>query len=112
MPDVFPFGTRTWRSGTDRACSLAGMKARCFSEKPWESVGAAGMEKSTTISANFEITMPQELCAKLGWQPGTELAIVPKGSGALLIAVPDVNALHGIMEGTDTSGYRDQEDRY
>ena len=70
------------------------------------------MEKSTTISANFQIAIPSELCVKLGWQPGTELAFIPKGSGALLIAVPEANALHGIVEGADTSGYRDREDRY
>lgn len=91
---------------------LAGQPQLHFSEKPWKCVGAAGMDKSTTISANFQIGMPYEQRAKLGWRPATELAFVPQGSGALLIAVPKANVLQRIIEGADTSGYQNREDRY
>ncbi|WP_395831768.1 AbrB/MazE/SpoVT family DNA-binding domain-containing protein [Elstera sp.] len=41
-----------------------------------------------TLSAKFQLTLPQALCAARQWQPGQEFTLVPKANGLLLVPVP------------------------
>lgn len=46
------------------------------------------------------------------WMPGQELALIAKGNGLLLVAVPPLEDLRRIAEGADREGCRDRNDRY
>lgn len=41
-----------------------------------------------TLSANFQLNLPQDLCATRQWQPGQEFTFTPKGNSLLLVPVP------------------------
>ena len=45
------------------------------------------------------------------WEAGQIFAFIPKGTGVLLVPVPDRDALAGIAEGAATDGYRDRPNR-
>lgn len=90
----FRFGTTAWRSGGERVCRDEGTTLFC---RVSEMRGDSRNRQVRNDHRGLADHQPRELCAKLGWQPGTEVAFIPKGSGALLIAVPEANALHGIM---------------
>ena len=45
------------------------------------------------------------------WQAGQVFAFIPKGTGVLLVPVPEQEELAGIARGADATGYRDREDR-
>jgi hypothetical protein len=69
------------------------------------------MSETVTLSAEFEIQIPETLCAERGWKAGQVLTLMPKGSGILLMPVPERGALAGIAEAKSTHGYRDRTDR-
>jgi hypothetical protein len=45
------------------------------------------------------------------WKAGQAFAFVPKGSGVLLVPVPDARELKGIVAGAKPTDYRDRSDR-
>ena len=70
------------------------------------------MADTATLSAKFQISIPKAIRAAQHWQAGQEFAFIPKGSGVMLVPVPDVSALAGIAKGAKGSSYRDRSDRY
>lgn len=67
---------------------------------------------TTTLSTEFEISLPVDLCAEMGWKPGQELALIPKGTGLLIIPVPSLDELRGLATGANAGDYRDRRDRF
>ena len=70
------------------------------------------MANTTTLSSEFQITIPKEVREAQNWKPGQELALITKESGVLLVPVPDDEAMFGIAKGASIDNYRDRDDRY
>jgi len=70
------------------------------------------MADTATLSSKFQISIPKAVREAQGWQAGQEFVFIPKGSGVLLVPVPDIADLRGIAKGADPTGYRDRRDRY
>lgn len=70
------------------------------------------MANTTTLSSEFQITIPKEVREAQNWEPGQEFALITKESGVLLVAVPDDEAMFGIAKGASIDNYRDRDDRY
>ena len=69
------------------------------------------MTATATLSRKFQISIPKALREKQRWEAGQEFVFVPKGSGVLVMPVPQCNELHGIARAADTTAYRDRDDR-
>lgn len=70
------------------------------------------MADTTTLSSKFQISIPKAVREAQGWEAGQEFVFIPKGSGVLLVPVPELEDLRGIARGADPSDYRDRRDRY
>ncbi|GGK47555.1 AbrB/MazE/SpoVT family DNA-binding domain-containing protein [Salinarimonas ramus] len=69
------------------------------------------MSQTTTLSSKFQISIPKAVRAAHGWSAGLKFAFIPKGTGVLLVPVPDRSDLAGLAEGASPDGFRDREDR-
>lgn len=65
---------------------------------------------STTISANYEITLTKEFCDEMGWQPGQRLKLIVVDGLAHLVPIRSIEELKGIAKGASMEGYREEED--
>jgi AbrB family looped-hinge helix DNA binding protein len=63
------------------------------------------------LSAKFQISIPRAIRASRNWAAGQEFAFIPKGTGVLLVPVPDIEQLSGVARGAKPDGYRDRTDR-
>jgi AbrB family looped-hinge helix DNA binding protein len=70
------------------------------------------MVAPSTISPEYQVSIPKSLCDQLRWRPGQKVAFIPKGNGLLMIPAPSREELIGLTRGADTSDYRDRNDRY
>ncbi|EXI88998.1 MAG: transcriptional regulator, AbrB family [Candidatus Accumulibacter regalis] len=70
------------------------------------------MAASATLSRKFQIAIPETLRDEQHWHAGQEFVFIAKGSGVLLIPVPELAQLVGIAKGTNRDAYRNREDRY
>ena len=70
------------------------------------------MAQTAKLSSRFRISIPKAIRAEMHWNAGQTFAFIPKGDGALLIPVPEIDDLRGIAEGADTSDNRDRADRF
>ncbi len=70
------------------------------------------MAETATLSATFEVSIPKSLRETHRWEAGQEFALIPKGSGILLVPVPERDTLAGIAEGAATGDDRDRSDRF
>jgi len=69
------------------------------------------MSETAILSPKFQITIPATVRAARGWRAGQVLAIIPKGTGILLMPVPERGQLTGIAKGASAVDYRDRMDR-
>lgn len=69
------------------------------------------MAETATLSSKFQISIPKGIRAAQHWEAGQVFAFIPKGTGVLLVPVPDRRSLGGMAKGADTTGYRDRSDR-
>jgi AbrB family looped-hinge helix DNA binding protein len=69
------------------------------------------MPDTATLSAKFQISIPKAVRTAHRWRAGQAFAFIPKGTGVLLVPVPDAKDLKGIMRGAEATGYRDRSDR-
>jgi AbrB family looped-hinge helix DNA binding protein len=67
---------------------------------------------AVTLSAKFQISIPKAVCEAHKWQSGQEFAVIPKGSGVLLVPAPERDQLAGIAQGAGRENYRDRADRF
>ena len=63
------------------------------------------------LSAKFQISIPKAVRSDRHWQAGQRFAFIPKGTGVLLVPVPEPEALAGLARGASAEGYRDRSDR-
>jgi AbrB family looped-hinge helix DNA binding protein len=70
------------------------------------------MPDTATLSAKFQISIPKAVRSAYRWKPGQQFAFIPKGTGVLLVPVPEHEELFGIAKGANTDDYRDRQDRY
>lgn len=70
------------------------------------------MPVTVTLSSNYQITIPKSVREEQHWQAGQQpFALIPKGKGLLLMAVPSFEQLKGIAAGADVTDFRDRNDR-
>lgn len=70
------------------------------------------MSDTATLSSKFQISIPKAVRTALNWKAGQAFAFIPKGTGVMLVPVPERDDLEGIARGADPEGYRDREDRF
>jgi AbrB family looped-hinge helix DNA binding protein len=70
------------------------------------------MSDTATLSSKFQISIPKSVRTARHWQAGQEFAFIPKGTGVLLVPVPDRAALMGPAKGAIPADYRDRKDRF
>ena len=69
------------------------------------------MTNTATLSSKFQISIPKAVRSAQQWEAGQIFAFIPKGTGILLVPVPDRDALAGFAEGAAPDNYRDRSDR-
>lgn len=69
------------------------------------------MSDTATLSAKFQISIPKAVRTARQWKAGQEFAFIPKGTGVLLVPVPELADLNGIAKGANPENYRDRKDR-
>ena len=70
------------------------------------------MSDTATLSSKFQISIPKAVRTARHWKAGQEFAFIPKGTGVLLVPVPERSELEGIAKGAKATNYRDRKDRY
>lgn len=70
------------------------------------------MSDTATLSAKFQISIPKAVRNARQWKAGQEFAFIPKGSGVLLVPVPQLADLAGIAKGSNPEDHRDRQDRF
>ena len=70
------------------------------------------MSDTATLSSKFQISIPKSVRTARHWQAGQEFAFIPKGTGVLLVPVPDRATLTGLAQGATPADYRDRKDRF
>lgn len=68
--------------------------------------------ESTTLSTKAQISIPKAIRERQHWTAGQEFVFIPKGSGVLLMPVPEWEELEGLAKEAEPEGYRDRSDRY
>lgn len=69
------------------------------------------MSQTATLSAKFQISIPKAIRQAQHWEAGLIFAFIPKGTGVLLVPVPERQALAGIAKGAAAADYRERADR-
>ncbi len=67
---------------------------------------------ATTVSDDYEITLPKDVCDDLGITPGMKLQVMVKHRTIRLVPVLPLRELVGFVKGLDTSEIRDERDGY
>jgi AbrB family looped-hinge helix DNA binding protein len=70
------------------------------------------MADTATLSSKFQISIPKAVRDVRHWKAGQQFAFIPKGTGVLLVPVPEFTDLAGIAKGAKSENYRDREDRF
>ncbi len=70
------------------------------------------MSDTATLSAKYQISIPKAVRTAKKWKAGQLFAFIPKGTGVLLVPVPQAKELSGIAKGAKPKDYRDRADRY
>ncbi len=70
------------------------------------------MVATATLSSKFQISIPKAIREQHHWMAGQEFAFIPKGTGVLVVPVPELEQLVGIAAKADTGEVRDRQDRY
>lgn len=69
------------------------------------------MNATATLSSKYQISIPKTIREELQWEAGQEFVFIPKGNGALLMPVPELEDLFGIAAGANPEDFRDRSDR-
>jgi AbrB family looped-hinge helix DNA binding protein len=69
------------------------------------------MADTATLSSKFQISIPKAVRAAQHWEAGLTFAFIPKGTGVLLVPVPQRDALKGLARGAKPEDFRDRADR-
>ena len=69
------------------------------------------MAETATLSSKFQISIPKAIRTAQHWEAGLTFAFIPKGTGVLLVPIPQRESLKGLAKGAKPEGYRDRADR-
>jgi len=69
------------------------------------------MTETAKLSSKFQISIPKAIRRAQRWEAGQTFAFIPKGTGVLLVPVPEREQLKGLAKGADPENYRDHGDR-
>ncbi len=69
------------------------------------------MTAVATLSAKFQISIPKAVRDEQRWKAGQEFVFIPKGTGVLVMPVPERAQLVGIAKGARKTDFRDRDDR-
>ena len=69
------------------------------------------MSETAVLFPKFQITIPATVRADRGCKAGQVFALIPKGTGILLMPVPERDELAGIAKAASAGSYRDRTDR-
>jgi bifunctional DNA-binding transcriptional regulator/antitoxin component of YhaV-PrlF toxin-antitoxin module len=69
------------------------------------------MTQTAKLSSKFQISIPKGIRTAQHWEVGVTLAFIPKGTGVLLVPVPEKEALRGLAKEADPTRYRDRVER-
>ncbi len=68
---------------------------------------------TTMLSANYQLSIPVDLCKQQHWYTGQKLVLIPKENGILLVPAPSPEQLIGIAkQAKNCNEYRDRQDRF
>lgn len=70
------------------------------------------MAETATLSSKFQISIPKGIRTAQNWEAGLTFAFIPKGTGVLLVPVPEPATLKGLARGASATDYRDRSDRF
>jgi AbrB family looped-hinge helix DNA binding protein len=76
------------------------------------SISGVTMSDTATLSSKFQISIPKAVRSARKWKAGQKFAFIPKGTGVLLVPVPEDGDLGGIAKGARGEDYRDRNDRF
>jgi AbrB family looped-hinge helix DNA binding protein len=69
------------------------------------------MSDTATLSSKYQISIPKRVRVQRQWKAGQKFAFLPKGTGVLLVPVPEACELAGSAKGAKPKNYRDRADR-
>jgi AbrB family looped-hinge helix DNA binding protein len=69
------------------------------------------MADIATLTTRYNISIPSGVRIARGWKPGQKFAFLPKGTGVLLVPVPEASELAGSAKGAKPKNHRDRTDR-
>lgn len=69
------------------------------------------MTAVATLSAKFQISIPKAVRDEQRWKAGQEFVFIPKGTGVLVMPVPERAQLVGIAKSARKTDFRDRDDR-
>ena len=70
------------------------------------------MSETATLAASFQKSIPKSVRETHQWDVGQVFALIPKGAGVLLVAVPKRDDLKGLANGASGLDPRDRSDRF
>jgi AbrB family looped-hinge helix DNA binding protein len=70
------------------------------------------MTRVSTLSSKYKVSVPKDLCERMGLRPGDEVGFIATAAGVLMVRVPEREELAGMARGANPEGYRDRRDRY
>lgn len=70
------------------------------------------MSDTATLSAKFQISIPKAVRLARQWKAGQRFVFIPKGTGVLLVPVPETHELAGLAKGACPEDFRDRADRF
>jgi bifunctional DNA-binding transcriptional regulator/antitoxin component of YhaV-PrlF toxin-antitoxin module len=70
------------------------------------------MTRPSTLSSKYKVSIPKDLCERMGLRPGQKVAFIQRAAEVLMVRVPEREELAGMARGANIEGYRDREDRY
>lgn len=65
---------------------------------------------STTLSNDYQVSIPENLCQQLSLGAGQKFTLITKGNILILVPTPSLASMRGLMKGVDTENYRDRQD--
>jgi len=70
------------------------------------------MPETARLSSKFQISIPKAIRTAQHWEAGLTFAFIPKGTGVLLVPVPEKDDLKGLARGANPEDCRDHADRF
>jgi bifunctional DNA-binding transcriptional regulator/antitoxin component of YhaV-PrlF toxin-antitoxin module len=70
-----------------------------------------GKVETIILSSKFRISIPKAVRDAQQWKAAQERVFIPRGTGVILVPVPEAAELAGIAKGAKAESYRGRHDR-